>query len=267
LGAKQSCPASLDPGQGDCLCLGHLPIQGSPYQYVQRIQASLGHRLTYEYLSAYPGQVGVNPLPLKWGAATAAERGPILASRQKASIGLRNAIGSYSGAYSIYRALSIATGSLDPNQRPNYTNTEPTFDVKPNPSWFDPSKICTIDPWGHLAQVEFKDQIDRGIDLKIAELDDAVKKGRLSVDGKIVINSVASKVAEEIIHDNKDKLDKDAKEVLENMAQGNDAGVEVNVSKVAFEHVWMLNLMAKRLGVSETLLRRSLFEDTGGMCT
>ena len=69
------------------------------------------------------------------------------------------------------------------------------------------------------------------------------------------------------IHDNKDKLDKDAKEVLENMAQGNDAGVEVNVSKVAFEHVWMLNLMAKRLGVSETLLRRSLFEDTGGMCT
>ena len=103
--------------------------------------------------------------------------------------------------------------------------------------------------------------------MKIAELDDAVKKGRLSVDGKIVINSVSAKVAEEIFQDNKQDLAKDAQEVLKNIAEnGNDAGVEVNVSKVAFEHVWMLDQMAKRLGVSETLLRRSLFEDTGGMC-
>lgn len=229
------------------------------------------------WFSAYPGQVGVNPIPLKWGATTAAERGPILASRQKASIGLRNAIGSYSGAYSTYRALSIATGSLNPNQRPDYTNTEPIFDVKPNPSWFDPSKICTIDPWGHLAQVEFKDQIDKGIDirptlsitrahLKIAELDDAARKGRLAVDGKIVIKSIAAQVAEEIVQDSKERLAPDAKEALKNIAQSDDPGIEVNVSKVAFEHVWMLDLMAKRLGVSETLLRRSLFEDTGGMC-
>lgn len=68
---------------------------------------------------AYPGQVGVNPIPVKWGATTAQERGPILASRQKTSLGLRNAIGAYNGSYSIYHALSVAIGALDPNQRPS----------------------------------------------------------------------------------------------------------------------------------------------------
>ncbi|KAK9893870.1 hypothetical protein P389DRAFT_186626 [Cystobasidium minutum MCA 4210] len=225
-------------------------------------------------LTTYPGQVGVNPIPVKWGATTAQERGPILASRQKASLGLRNAIGAYNGSYSIYHALSVAIGALDPNQRPNYFNTEPVFDVKPNPSWFDPSKIVTIDPWGHLAQVEHKQRIDSGIDirptisitkahLKIAELDDAVRKGRLSVDGKIVIPSQAATVAESITAENGDKLDKSAKNVLEKVID--DAGVEVNVSKVAFENVWYLPGVAERLKVSENLLRRALFEDTGGM--
>ncbi|KAL7009958.1 hypothetical protein EMMF5_000867 [Cystobasidiomycetes sp. EMM_F5] len=159
--------------------------------------------------------------------------------------------------------------------RPNYTNTEPTFEVPPNPSWFDPTKIVTLDPWGHRVQTDFKAQIDAGIDirptlsitrahLKIAELDDAVKAGRIQVDGKIVIPSSAATMADMVAANNADKLDTQAQETLKTIAK--DAGVEVNVSKVAFEHVWYLPGVAQRLGVSETLLRRCLFEDTGGMC-
>jgi len=225
-------------------------------------------------LTTYPGQVGVTPLPLKWGAATAEERGPILASRQPLSLAKRNAIGAYGGAYSIYHALSVATGALSAAQRPNYTHTEPTFDVLPNPSWFDPSKICVLDPWGHLAQTKFKAQIDAGIDirptlsitrahLKIAELDDAAAKGRFPIDGKIVIPSAAATLAESLTTDSADKLDPQATEVLNSIKDS--AGVEVNVSKVAFENVWYLPGVADRLGVSEPLLRRCLFEDTGGM--
>lgn len=147
--------------------------------------------------------------------------------------------------------------------------------MKPNPSWFDPDKIVTLDPWGHLAQVVFKSQIEAGIDirpsisitrahLKIAELDEAAKLGRLQVDGKIVIPSEAATMATELERQAGDKLDKEAKDVVENMAK--NAGIEVNTSKVAFEHVWHLEGMAKRLGVAETSLRRCLFEDTGGMC-
>jgi hypothetical protein len=159
----------------------------------------------------------------------------------------------------------------------DYHNTEPVFDVKPNPSWFDPTKIVTIDPWGHLAQVAHKDKIDSGIDirptisitkahLKIAELDEAARKGRLHVDGKIVIPSQAFGVAEAVAQDSEiqDKLDDSAQDLLDKMKH--DAGVEVNVSKVAFENVWYLPGVAQRLKVSENLMRRALFEDTGGMC-
>ena len=223
--------------------------------------------------SAYPGQVGITPLPLVWGAQTAEERGPILASRQRASLGLRNAIGAYGGAYSVYHALSVAIGALDPNQRPNYTNTQPTFEVRPNPSWFDPTKIVTLDPWGHLAQTVFKKEIDSGVDirptisitrahLKIAELDDAMRQGRLKVDGTIVIHSATATKATD---SSSNRLDNHVQATLNSMIS--DTGIEVNVSKVAYENVWYLPGVAHRLEVTENSLRRCLFEDTGGMCT
>ncbi|CAD6577240.1 MAG: hypothetical protein CYPHOPRED_000198 [Cyphobasidiales sp. Tagirdzhanova-0007] len=225
-------------------------------------------------LTTYPGQVGIAPIPLIWGAQTAEKRGPILASRQKTSLGLRNAIGAYGGAYSIYHALSVAIGALDPNQRPNFTNTEPTFQVRPNPSWFDPTKIVTLDPWGHLAQTAFKKEIDSGIDirpsisitrahLKIAELDEASRNGRLKIDGKIVIASSTATMASDVLASNHVQLDAHAQETLKNIAS--DPGVDVAVSKVAYENVWYLPGVAQRLGVSENSLRRCLFEDTGGM--
>lgn len=69
-------------------------------------------------LTTYPGQVGISPIPLHWGAATAEERGPVVASRQPDSLKIRNAIGAYSGSYSIYRALAAAAGQIDPSHRP-----------------------------------------------------------------------------------------------------------------------------------------------------
>lgn len=75
---------------------------------------------------------------------------------------IRNAIGAHSGSYSIYKALAAAIGAVDPAHRPDYTNTEPAFPVPPQPSWFDPKQIVSMDPWGHLAPWEFKDRIDGG---------------------------------------------------------------------------------------------------------
>ena len=45
---------------------------------------------------------------IQWGAATAAQRGPLVAS--VANPGVRNVIGTHSGAYSVYRALAVASG-------------------------------------------------------------------------------------------------------------------------------------------------------------
>ena len=63
---------------------------------------------------------------------------------------------AHSGSYSIYRALAIAMNTLDPNHKPDYTNTHPPFDLPPQPSWFDKEKIVSLDPWGHMAQTTFK---------------------------------------------------------------------------------------------------------------
>lgn len=45
---------------------------------------------------------------MNWGASDPQARGPIVASRQPKSLPLRNAIGAFGGAYSIYRSLAIA---------------------------------------------------------------------------------------------------------------------------------------------------------------
>ncbi|MBV8336616.1 MAG: hypothetical protein JO358_14465, partial [Alphaproteobacteria bacterium] len=61
-------------------------------------------------LTSHPGGAGRDAIPLCWGAPTAAERGPVVASPAEAR--QRNVIGSYSGAYAVYRALAVATRAL-----------------------------------------------------------------------------------------------------------------------------------------------------------
>ncbi|KAF6755016.1 cyclohydrolase [Ephemerocybe angulata] len=209
-------------------------------------------------LTTYPDQHGIAPVPLTWGAASAADRGPVVCSRLPGSIKARNALGAHAGSYSIYRALSIAMGALDPTHKPDYSQTEPPVDIPPQPSWSNPSKIVSFDPWGHLVPQVFKEAMDGGVDvrpsiavtkahLKMSELDDAERRGELVVDGSIVLRSPVPR-----------KVDGTAD--LEA-----HRGVEVNVSKAAIDPVWYLPGVADRFGISESLLRRALFEDTGGM--
>jgi hypothetical protein len=63
---------------------------------------------------------------------------------------------AHGGSYSVYRALAIAMNALDPNHKPDYTNTHPPFEIPPSPSWFQKDKIVSLDPWGHMAQTIFK---------------------------------------------------------------------------------------------------------------
>lgn len=197
-------------------------------------------------LTTYPGQSGIDPVPLSWGAPIAAERGPVLVSRHPASIRRRNAIGAHGGSYAIYNALAVASHHLDLEHKPDFTNTEPAANIGPFPAWNDKSKIVAMDPWGHLAPWLFSDLVSPadgsvGIDIrptiavtkahmKIPELQESVNKGRLVPDGKICLNSSG----------------------------------ELAVTKVAVEPVWYLPGVAARFGISEGDLRRALFEYTGG---
>lgn len=178
-------------------------------------------------------------LPIHWGAKDPLERGPVVASLTNSKA--RNAIGAHSGSYTVYRALSIASGKFPSRHRPDLNNTQSPVKIGPYPQWLDPTRIVSLDPWGLDPGIHFKSLFDKGYDirptiavtqahLQISELNDAIEAGRLKIDGKVVLP-------------NKD----------------------VRVTKVAIEPVWYLPGIAQRLNVDEGELRRILFQETGGM--
>ena len=112
-------------------------------------------------LLTHPGNNGEKPLPIRWGAATPEARGPLIATLT--GTGDRNVIGAHSGSYAIYRALAVAFGALDPSHQPDLTNTRPTKQIGPHPSWADPDRIVSLDPYGHLVGEVFARELAAGL--------------------------------------------------------------------------------------------------------
>ena len=154
-------------------------------------------------LTTYPGQSGIDPVPLLWGDPDPHRRGPIVVSRAKATVRRRNAIGAHGGSYSIYYALAVASKNLNVDHRPDFTNTEPAVKIGPFPQWGDSKKIVSMDPFGHLSPWLYSDLIQReSLDIRptiavtrahmiMPELENSVRSGRLTVDGKICLNERA----------------------------------------------------------------------------
>ena len=190
-------------------------------------------------LTSHPGGHGPKPVPIQWGAADPTTRGPVVATVTNRA--QRNVIGTHSGSYSVYRALAVAAGALDPLRKPDLTNTSPTHALGPFPSWGDPEKIVSLDPYGAVVSEAFGSYFEQGYDIqptiavtkahiRLPELAAAVHAGRLRADGVVL----------------------------------RERG-DVVVIKAAIEPVWYLPGVAKRFGCSEADLRRTLFEHTGGM--
>lgn len=137
------------------------------------------------------------------------------------------AIGAHGGSYSIYHALALAINELKSDHKPDFTNTEPAATIGPFPSWSDPKKIVAMDPYGHLAPWLYKDYIvQEGVEIRptiavtkahmrLPELEQSVRDGKLEVDGKIVMNEFG----------------------------------ELAVTKFAVEPVWYLPGVAERFGI------------------
>ncbi|MDQ2802896.1 MAG: GTP cyclohydrolase II [Pseudomonadota bacterium] len=201
-------------------------------------------------LTSHPGRGG-SAFPLRWGAADPAVRGPVIATVQSSAPGaavlpvaraaIRNVIGTHAGAYSLYRALAVAAGQLAPDHRPDLTDTLPAAVIGPFAQWREPGRIVSLDPWGHMTTELFRAEIAAGIDIRpsiavtrahiaLPEIAEAVRDGRLAPDGVVLTETGA-----------------------------------VRVTKIAIEPVWFLPGIADRFAVNPTELRRSLFEQTGGM--
>ncbi len=190
-------------------------------------------------LTSHPGQGPAGAPAIRWGAATALERGPVVGTTANRS--QRNVIGTHSGSYGVYRALAVAAGSLTRGHRADLTDTAPTDLVGPYPQWSDATKMVSIDPWGASVQSVFAQALALGYDIRptiavtkahihLPEIKQALAFQRLAIDGQVLLDDASA-----------------------------------TVTKVALEPVWWLPGVAARFKVSEADLRRALFEETGGM--
>jgi GTP cyclohydrolase II len=195
------------------------------------------NRIGHIRLTSHPGAGAAVRFPIHWGTPTARERGPVIGSPTADRI----VIGAHGGAYSVYRALAVSAGALNPSVRPDLTDTAPAVSMGPFAQWGDGAKIVSLDPWGHLVADAFEAEIDSGVDIRptiaitrarlsLPEVREAIAKGRIAVDGGVV-----------------------------------HASGDVAVTKAALDPVWHLPGVAARFGVSEEKLRHTLFEQTGGM--
>jgi GTP cyclohydrolase II len=190
-------------------------------------------------LTSHPGRSGAKPIPIHWGDKDPVHRGPIVGTLGNSTH--RNAIGTHSGSYAVYRALAIASGSLQSDHRADLTNTSPVVSIGPYPSWFERKKIVSLDPFGAMVGEVYAEFYAQGYDIlptiaitkahiNMPELQNGITKGRLQPDGEI-LKSNGSLV----------------------------------VTKAAIDPVWYLPGIAQRLHVKESDLRHILFQQTGGM--
>lgn len=143
------------------------------------------------------------------------------------------AIGAHGGSYSVYYALAVASKDLDVDYKPDFTNTEPAANLGPFPQWTNARKIVSLDPWGHMSPWLFDSVIrDENVHIrptiaitrahmKLPELEQSVRAGRLIPDGKICLNATG----------------------------------ELAVTKFAVEPVWYLPGVAERFGIGKHQLR------------
>jgi GTP cyclohydrolase II len=190
-------------------------------------------------LTSHPRASADQPPKICWGEADPRRRGPVVGTVADPS--RRNVIGSHAGSYAVYRALAVAAGHLSSYHRPDLTNTAPAAAIGPHPSWADPHKIVSLDPHGHRIAEVFRQELDRGFDIRptiavtrahiaMPELSVLLAEGKLKADGKTLLGN------------------------------GN-----VRVTKAAIDPVWHLPGVARRFGITVADLRRGLFEQTGGM--
>ena len=191
-------------------------------------------------LTSHPGGHGPKPIPVTWGAADPAVRGPLVATVTHRAH--RNVIGTHSGSYAVYRALAVAAGALNP-----LTQARPHQHGADRPGRAVPAV-------GRSREDRLAGPVGRGRQRRVSPLlrRRATTSARPSPSPRPTFACPRSPTRSRA-----GRLQPDGT-VLR-------AGGDVSVTKAAIEPVWYLPGVAQRFGCAEADLRRALFEHTGGM--
>src|SRR5580698_3290522 len=96
------------------------------------------NRKTHIVLTSHPSHIYKESPDLHWDERDPMKRGPVIASLTHPAH--KNAIGTHSGSYTVYRALAMAAGQMPQDHTPDLTNTDPVEKIGPNESWWTPGK-------------------------------------------------------------------------------------------------------------------------------
>ena len=180
------------------------------------------------------------PAPLRWGAPSARRRGPII--RQGAH---KNVLGG--SQYAVWAALAQSRATK-PLRKPDFRGHGQAW----QPVVAD-ERIVSFDPWGEC--VHLYDGLQQSYDLRpsiasceawlqVPELEHAIERGELEVDGHIVCphrdKSVNQPTQSSFFYQH-----------------------QIKVWQISIDPVWYLPGVAKRLQVDEGRLRRALCDYTG----
>lgn len=178
----------------------------------------------------------------------------------------RNGFGCQRGPFSIYKALSIATGQMSENHVPNLENTEPFFNPTPNKNW---KNISSFHPYGHSQTPKYSYNEPHDNKLHYLNISSSPEKPKNLVKnnkGSIETNPIEPTIAitkaklnipeiDNLI--SKGELTPDGK-ILEEDGS-------INVIECAIEPVWNLPKMSEKLNINEEKLRQNLYTHTNGM--
>ena len=146
-------------------------------------------------------------------------------------------------SYALYRALAISARALNPLARPDLhqhpSDGRASARIRNGPS---PGKIVSLDPWGHMRRRGLRRR-DRRRHGHPPDHRDHQGAPQHAGDPRRHGRGPAARRTAGSLH----------------------ASGDISVTKIAIDPVWHLPGVAARFGVAEQALRRTLFEQTGGM--
>ena len=128
-------------------------------------------------LTSHPGHRAPGRFPIPWGAPTARERGPVIATVNAARRPQR-----HRRAWRLLFALPraghlVRRAESDRAARPHQHHRR-SVEIGPHPQWGEAGKIVSLDPWGHRVAQDFAREIAEGVDIRPTI---AITKARLTL--------------------------------------------------------------------------------------
>jgi GTP cyclohydrolase II len=187
---------------------------------------------------------------LQWSADDPSGRRPILTrSNREFNNGQYNTIGFHGGLWGFHTRFSGVLGHTDLEHIPNYDHTHANCAL-PQINAENRGRVVTLDPFGYDLQTNFKSYLTAQYKIHPTG----------ALNRRLVFNNPRVTYC---VNNPHHELNSDG-EILRADGEILARNGDYKVTQLTMDQVWYLKGMADKLGISEEVLRRKLFDSLGG---